>query len=301
MNKMIFFIFLSVLFMAAPCAAEEPSPPTDQPGGVRSLEDRVRQLEEAMGREVEGGKWYDRIQISGLVEVEANYAQTDYKDPATDDETESKVDLASVELGVDAKVAGPVDGHVLVKWEDDELFVDEGFIILTGTEQFPAYLIAGKQYIPFGNFDSSFVTDPATLVLGETNNGAVLAGYRIGGEMVDISVGAFNGRVKKLGSSDTTYNVVGSIVAAPLEGLTFGASYTSNLAASDTLSEYVTDWDGDGETNQISSIVGGWSAFAVFEFLERFKIIGEYVSAASEFEAGELYDPADSEKRQPAA
>ena len=48
----------------------------------------------------------------------------------------------------------------------EDVFVDEGFIVLSGSEAFPAYLIAGRQYIPFGDFDSHFVTDPSTLILG---------------------------------------------------------------------------------------------------------------------------------------
>ena len=145
------------------------------------------------------------------------------------------------------------------------------------------------------------MTDPTTLVLGETNEGAAVAGYRFGGELMDVSIGAFNGRVDEVGDDDTVDSFVGAVVVSPFEGVMFGASYMSNLAGSDTLSEFVTDWDGDGENNDISSIVGGWSAFVTVEFLERFKVIGEYVSALDEFEPGELYDSADVEKRLPAA
>jgi hypothetical protein len=295
-------IAVLLVFIASTCLAQEHSGTEGQrPGGVKSLEERIRRLEDVIGLEVEKGKWYDRIQFSGLVEVEAGYSGTDYDDPATEDETSSDVDLETVELAVDAKIVDHVDGHVLVKWEDDDLFVDEGFITLSGTEEFAAYLIAGRQYIPFGNFDSHFVTDPATLVLGETNEGAAVAGYRFGGEMVDISVGAFNGRVNEVGDDDTVDSFVGAVVVSPFEGVMFGASYTSNLAGSDSLSEFVTDRDGDGENDNISSIIGGWSVFVTLEFLERFKVIGEYVSALDEFEPGELYDAADGEKRQPAA
>jgi hypothetical protein len=291
------------LFAGSICPAQAASDMEEsRAGGVKSLENRVRKLEEAIGRDVESDKWFDRIQISGLVEVEAGYADTDYEDPATPDETESDVDLATVELVVDARIVDHVDGHVMFKYEEDELFVDEGFIALVGTEQFPFYLVAGRQYIPFGNYDSHFVTDPGTLVLGETNNGAVVAGYRVGGEMVDVSVGAFNGRIDKTGDDDTIASFVGSVVVSPLDWIMLGASYTSNLAGSDTLSEFVTDRDGDGEIGDpIADTVGGWSVFATVEFLDRFRVIGEYVSALDEFEPGELYDPADVKKRQPAA
>jgi hypothetical protein len=268
---------------------------TTKVGGVKSLEDRIKQLEDAIKRQPESGKWYDRIQISGLIEVEASHGKTDFKDPAVEDEKTSDVDLATVELAVDAKIAEHVDGHVMFKYEDDDLFVDEGFITLVGTENFPAYLIAGRQYIPFGNYDSHFVTDPNTLILGETNEGAAVAGYRFGGEMVDVSVGAFNGSAKESGKDDIIDSFVGSIVVNPFEKLIFGASYTSNLAGSDTFNTVVMDPD------NLDSLVGGWSAFVTFEFLERFKLIGEYVGALDNFKAGEIYDAADTKERKPSA
>jgi hypothetical protein len=48
---------------------------------VKSLEDRVKQLEEAIDRPVEGDKWYDRLQVSGLIEVETG-EKVGFNDPA---------------------------------------------------------------------------------------------------------------------------------------------------------------------------------------------------------------------------
>lgn len=281
--------------MAQDSMPSDPAEKITKVGGVKSLEDRIKQLEDAIKRKPESDKWYDRIQISGLIEVEASHGKTDVKDPAVGDEKTSDVDLATVELVMDAKIAAHVDGHVMFKYEVDDLFVDEGFITLVGTESFPAYLIVGRQYIPFGNYDSHFVTDPTTLVIGETNGGAVVAGYRYGGKMVDVSVGAFNGRAKKIGKDDVIDSFVGSIAVNPFEGLMLGASYTSNLAGSDSFSEAVVD------TDNLDSLVGAWSAFLTFEFLERFKVIGEYVGALDSFKAGEIYDAADTKERKPSA
>ncbi len=281
--------------MAQESMPSDPAEQTTKVGGVKSLEDRIKHLEDAIKRQPESDKWYDRIQISGLVEVEANHGKTDFKDPASEDEKTSDVDLATVELVVDAKIAAHVDGHVMFKYEEDDLFVDEVFITLAGSESFPAYLIAGRQYIPFGNFDTHFVTDPTTLVLGETNEGAVIAGYRLGGEMVDISVGAFNGSAKESGKDEIIDSFVGSIVVNPIENLMFGASYTSNLAGSDTFNTAVVDPD------NLDSLVGGWSAFVNFIFLDRFKLIGEYVGALDNFKAGEIFDATDTKARKPSA
>jgi hypothetical protein len=292
--KLYLYCMVLVLGFAVTCAAHEamPSDPP-APGGVKSLEDRVKQLEEATGRKPESGKWYDRMQVSGLVEVEAAYQEVDYGDPDQADEDGGDVDLATVELAFDARIAEKVDGHVLVKYEDDDLFVDEGYITLSGGDAFPAYLIAGRQYIPFGNFDSHFVTDPTTLILGEATEGAVVAGYRLGGQLVDISAGVFNGRAKETGD-DTIDSFVAAVTVQPMESVLFGASYTSNLASSNALSEELADAD------NLDSLVGAWSAFASVEFLERYYLIAEYVAAVDDFTAGELYT-ADVKARQPSA
>jgi hypothetical protein len=295
--KLRLFCFVLILGFSVPCVAHEakPSdPPT--PGGVKSLEDRVKQLEEAMGRKPESAKWYDRIQVSGLIEVEAGYQEVDSGDPAVSDEDNSDVDLATVELVFDAKIVDAVDGHVMIKYEDDEVFVDEGFITLSGGDAFPAYLIAGRQYIPFGNFDSHFVTDPNTLILGETNEGAVVAGYRMGGKLVDVSLGVFNGRAEEAGEDNMVDSIVAAVVVQPLESVLFGASYTSNLAGSDALSEKLVNPNGE-----IDSLVGGWSAFASVELLERYYLIAEYVAAVDDFTVNELYAAGDGRARQPSA
>lgn len=296
--KVFFFVVVVLTVMgftdrvsAAEALSEETA--EEKAGGVKSLEKRVEELEAAIGRPVTGNKWIDRLQIGGLIEVEAYHEKIDFKDPASADETTSDVDLATVELVVDARIVTHVDGHVMFKYEDDDVFVDEGFISLTGGEGFPAYLIAGRQYLPFGDFDSQFVTDPNTLILGETHVGSVVVGYRFGGEMIEVSVGAFNGRVDKVGDDNTIDSVVASIVAQPFAALMIGASYTSNLASSDAFSEFVID--------PIDDLVGGWSAFVTFQFLERFKVIGEYVAAVDNFKAGEIYDAADTQERQPSA
>ena len=208
----------------------------------------------------------------------------DFNGPAVEDETNSDVDLATVELVVDARIVDHVDGHVMFKYEDDDVFVDEGFITLTGTQDFPAYLIAGRQYIPFGNFDSFFVTDPNTLVLGETNEGSIVAGYRFGGEMADGSVGVFNGKIDKVGDDDVIDSFVASVTTQPFETVSIGASYTSNLASSDAFSEFVID--------PIDDMVDGWSAFINFQFFKRFNLFGEYVAALDNFQIGEIYDAA---------
>lgn len=262
-------------------------------GGVKSLEKRIEHLEEALTREVEGQKWFERIRVSGLVEVEAFHESIDFDDPSMGDTESGDVDLATVELAVDAKIAPRIDGHVLLKYEEEEVFVDEGFITLSGPDRFPAYLIAGRQYIPFGYFDSHFITDPLTLSLGETNEGALTAGLRWGGDLVNISAGLFNGKTRKAGADDTANHFAGRAVVTPSESFMFGVSYTSSLAAADALAEQVRTGP--------SEDVGGWSAFVSATVMARVNVIAEFVGADRDFRAGELYLPGDDQARRPAA
>lgn len=295
MKKLFLMLPVLLCLCIAPSAGAQEIHPDRTTGGVKGLEERVKQLEEAVGRRVEGEKWYERIRLGGLVEVEAGYAKTDFDAPAVEDEETSDVDLATVELVADARIVDHVDAHVMFKYEDDDVFVDEGFITLRGTGAFPAYLMAGRQYIPFGYFDSHFVTDPTTLTLGETNEGAVVAGYRIKGGMLDISLGAFNGEAKEAGDDDAIDSFVASVAVNPLKGLMLGASYTSNLAGSDAFNEVVVDPD------NLEALVAAWSAYVTCEFLDRFHLTGEYVGALDNFKAGEIYDAADVRERKPAA
>jgi len=62
---------------------------------------RIEQLEKKLGKE--GGilpdKWSERIALSGLIEVEAGYASTDYSDGSSDDG--SDIAVSAVELAIE--------------------------------------------------------------------------------------------------------------------------------------------------------------------------------------------------------
>ena len=69
--------------------------------------------------------------------------------------------LATVEIGIDGEINPSVQGHVLLLWEEGESenindFMDEGTITISNPEKCPYYLTAGKMYLPFGSFESSW-------------------------------------------------------------------------------------------------------------------------------------------------
>ncbi|APG28653.1 hypothetical protein A7E78_12915 [Syntrophotalea acetylenivorans] len=229
----------------------------------------------------------EKVSLSGLIEVEAGYFNTDPEAGSSEDE--SDLTLATVELGIDADFVKHVSGHLLLLWEEDEesdhLIVDEGYIRLDGEDVLPLYLQAGKMYVPFGNFDSMFISDPLTLELGETRESAAVVGYA--NDMFDLSFGAFNGDIDETGKDDHINSFVASAVYTLPENavaglaLTGGVSWISNIADSDVLGEEVVGSELDDKVN-------GIAAFVTATLNERWTLIAEYLGALDKFEAGEL-------------
>lgn len=237
----------------------------------------------------------DAVSVSGLLEAEAAYENNDFDDPATPDEENSDIVLATMELGLDADLSDHVSGHVLFLWEEDDtepVDIDEGYITLSGGPGNQYRLQAGKFYVPFGNFNTAFVSDPLTLELGETRESAVLGGYSA--EFMAFRAGVFNGDVDETAETDDhVEHFFGAAdfrlpeQAIPGVGITCGISYISSIADSDVLSENVNDADDDGEPD-ISNTVGGVSAYISAGAMERFFLELEYITATSDFAAGEI-------------
>jgi hypothetical protein len=258
---------------------------------AQGLPERVRRIEEKMAEKQEGilEKWADKITLSGLIEAEASYEDYDYDDPAIDDKDSSDIVLATVELGVDVDIIKHVKGHVLFLWEEDEtepVDVDEGFITLDGEDVVPLYLNVGKLYVPFGNFESHFISDPLTLELGETRESALTVGCV--NPWMDVSVSAFNGDIDETGEDNHIESYVAKASFSVPEklvsnfGIAGGVSYISNIADSDNLQDEIVPTDG------IKDYVGGLNAFLSISFMDKLFIECEYLGALDEFEAGEL-------------
>lgn len=257
------------------------------PAESEGLPERIRRIEEQLKEKTLPGKWAERVTLSGLIEAEAGYGKVNYSDPAVADEDVSDIILSTVELGIDVDIAKHVSGHVLFLWEEDEtepVDMDEGYITLGGEDVVPLYLKAGKMYVPFGYYETHFISDPLTLEIGETRESAVSAGFT--NDLFELSVAVFNGDVDKIGDDNHVDTFVGSLAYTlpekiiPDLGLVAGAAYISNIADSDGL---------EGETSgQIEDYVGGLGAFVSLAFRERIFLECEYLGALEHFEAGEL-------------
>jgi hypothetical protein len=282
------YLLLSV-FSATLVWAESPSNAV--------LLERINRLEEklAVQDNKPGGfldAWTDKITLSGVIEIEAFYESIDYDDPAEDDEDNSDITLATVELGVDVDLVKHVSGHVLLLWEEDDtepMDVDEAYITLDGEDVLPLYLMAGKMYVPFGDYTSNMISDPLTLEVGETRESAVLIGFDING--LYGSVYAFNGDIEEADDDDNHVDNFGASLGYAMENdtvtLDAGVSYINNLVDSDGLGdsfdEAVAEADELGEVLELDDYVGGFGAHIVAEF-GSLNLIAEYVGALDDIE-----------------
>ncbi|KQC16116.1 MAG: hypothetical protein APR56_09805, partial [Methanosaeta sp. SDB] len=208
------------------------------------------------------------------LEVEANYETL--KKAEGGYEHNSDLTLATFELGLDVNVIKYVHGRALLLWEEDStepIDLDEGIITLGAEEDFPYFLSAGKLYVPFGVFESRFISDPLTLELGETRETAVLLGME--DDLFAISVGAFKGDIQKVDQGSRINTLVASLDLTPVDGLTTGVSYLTDIADSDGLADLIPE-------GEIEKYVGGLSAYFIFE-LDSLTLSAEYLGALKKF------------------
>ena len=236
----------------------------------QALTDRLNQLEQRIaepkatteparaGAESILGRIEDTIHIHGLLEVGAAYHSTDMNKGYGSYQHDSDISMTTVELGIGAEVNDWVNAEMVLLYEDptfgdeegksDETHfeVDTAIITIANTEETPAFLMAGKMFVPFGALLEHFPDDPLihaplTLLLGETNEKALLIGAELEGFTVSAYV--FNGDVEEVGGGDNVIESYGFDANYAFEDeaqdldLLVGGSYISNIADSDWTEE----------------------------------------------------------------
>lgn len=235
------------------------------------LEQRVETLEQQVTGQ-SGGIGH-ALQWSGLIEVEG-FSAEDYNGDST-----SNFELATVELGLEAQVNDYVSSNVLLLYEEnasDDIGVDEATLTIAppGAAWSSTF---GRQYVPFGSFETGLVSDPLPLEIGETRETSALVEF--GTSNLNGSVYAFNGDTED-DSADDTIGQFGASVA--FQGgsedmpVNVGAGYISSIGDSDGVS-----------IGSVNDHVGAYDLSATVG-VGPFTVIGEYLAAADSFEASEL-------------
>ena len=265
---------------------QEKVTPGKEHAGRMNVADRLSTLEKKVSKTAGVNDFLERVDISGLIEVEGYTASRGSGFDGNRDS--SDITLATVELEIDARINEWVSGHLLLLYEEDDtedFTVDEGIITIGNTEKFPLYLSAGKMYAPFGNFESNMIQDPLTLELGETRESAVQIGFESAGFYG--SVYTFNGDVGETNDNNKVDNYGANIgFAFEQDQLNFdiGVGYINDITDSDGLTDALDDVSGSDE---IDDYVSGLAAHLIMN-MGPFQFIGEYVGAIDDYNAGEM-------------
>jgi hypothetical protein len=206
-------------------------------------------------------------------------------------------------IGFDAQVTPWVKGHISFLYNQDpgpgvvsdELAVDEGTMTVSNAEVTPFYLSAGRMYVPFGNFESHMISDPITLVLGETREEAIQIGLEMGNGFYG-STYLFNGRIQKEKDnfSSTQSSLLdnfglnfGYAMARNDFTLDVGAGYINNIASSNSLQDSIFGNEACDGKDCIKDYVGGLSVHTLSSFGD-VDLIGEYITALDKFDSHEI-------------
>jgi hypothetical protein len=230
---------------------------------------RTREEQRSSGLQRQITPW---LTVSGLAEGEVLYEDFDTKEGKADDS--GRDDSASLQLGF---IASPFEfstAEVILEYDTDKdkVEADEAFLSL---EKHPWELALGKQYTPFGVYFSNFVSGPL-LEFGETQakEAAILA-YGPNDEL-DILLTAYRGRARKQGKNSGEWNWSLASEFWLNDDWSFGLSYQSNLADSD--SRLLED-----NNDRYSKRVAGVSGYVLWAG-EQFEATLEALAATGSFE-----------------
>jgi len=226
-----------------------------------------------------------KLEFSGVIESEFSYTMNE-------DNSESDLYLGKVEISADASLDSYFSGHLLFAYEygenDENIALDEGSVDI----KFPLISLSlGRVVIPFGIYDSHFVTDPFTLEMGELKQNAISisSSYSI----VEACVALYNSRVSIDGEDnshirDFSAMIKGSTPEDVLSGkasISLGISFISNSAELESIRDML------GES-AIVKRVAGINGFASLSITGLF-MNGEVIQTLDDLEtiSGEKIKP----------
>jgi hypothetical protein len=224
------------------------------------IAEKEKQITELTGGSDGGGTWFRKVEIGGVVEIEANSA-----DGPGDHDTD--LITPTVELGIAAQINDWIAGEIVLLYEegtdnDGDLNVDTALLTIANPDS-NWFINAGQYVVPFGMYSTNMVSDPLTLGLGETGDTAAEFG---------MIWGSLTGSVYALqGDWDDTTTTGGVALTYETDSFVGHIGYLSNLSESDGVVDA-----------GINDDAGGLIASAEFTF-GRFVLIGEYLTATDDF------------------
>ena len=211
--------------------------------------------------------------VSGLVETEVSFTNSDSNGDSSD------IAVPTVELAIETTFSEQVSANIVLLAEDigtadqTDVTVDEATLSLPLGG---ATLTIGQTTVPFGSYESSGISDPLTLTLGETAETVIMYGREMESGL-SYSAYVFSGDTLD-SSGEKKINDLGFNIAMTQDAWSAGIGYISNIADSDTIGDI-------GAT--ITDDIAGLDLNASFN-TGAITILFEHVMAMDDFVAGDL-------------
>ena len=168
--------------------------------------------------------------------------------------------------------------------EGEESAIVAGAILTIGPPEGSWSFTAGRQYMPFGLFETNLISDVLNFEIGETNETTVQFGLSSGG--FRESIFGFDGDNDKAGDRGIPGH--GATVGFSLEReeseFALDLGYISDIGDSDSLKEVIADTLG---SNSVTEHVPGWVASARLRY-EKVSLLGEYLAWIERFAVDEV-------------
>lgn len=248
----------------------------DQNRTIQQRDREIAELRRGAGSGEAGDAWYDRVEVGGIIEVEASHASSDGQQDTHD------LITPTVELGINARINDWVAAELVLLYEEDtnnddgsgngsRLNVDTAMLTIADPDG-NWFVNAGQYTLPFGAYPTHQVSDPLTLDLGETGDTAVEYGMTFGA--LTASVYAFQG------DRDNRIDNVGA--ALNLGTTVNGIGFNAHVGVINDLGE--SDGSVDNGFVSVSDDVAGWTASTEIN-AGIVTFIAEYVAALDGFNA----------------
>lgn len=230
----------------------------------QKVEERLAKLEKQQSTK-SGSALGESVEFSGVVEIEAALGE------GYDDESYSDLSVATVELGIAAAINDKVDAEIVLLYEEGETELDVDVATLSFEDLIgPVNLLIGKQYLPFGRFETALVNDTLILEISETNKTAALFGLEQDGFSAGFYL--FDGSVDR----ENHVENYGFTTSFGQENFKVGFDYISALSESDAIS--------DGFNPQLLDSDDGAYSLSGSLDVDAITIVAELMSAIDDIE-----------------
>lgn len=269
-------ILLVLWFCVIPLASSESglSVSASQAQVARLYRSPEERREAGIGRQIT-----DWLSVSGLIELETAYSRNHFTDNR--DRTESERPALALQLGMEITVSDWLEAELIYDVETNGKRklsgLDEAMV---GVDLEPWGFKAGRQYLPFGEYYSYFVSGPMQ-DFGEARADSLIIDYAVS-DQFEITGYILDGDSKQSGSdgfySDWDWGANIELVSVN-EAIRINVGYLSDLAESDgslladsgnSYSQRVPAWNGNillgfDHIEMTAEVVQASRAFTEFE------------------------------------